>query len=606
MSNRVDFSQPEQDKLAIPAATIPILLDGMLCPFLEVEQIVRSDNPEFSYARLIYNPAAYMSDNVVPAEEVETIFSMGKSVCIQQMVNDGATTVVIPVFDGQIEGIETKIDFDGERVEITAKDISAKLKRITVYGQRVANSDDSTVFMAGLDTIFNPNSNANAAVQSSQTGGKTYTVFAVDISQSKFWSYAEVILYLLNEYLPAGQLQTPISEQLAGLTDNQIVRDLDVTGLDLIEALQRCCRRIGLKFRFVPRLESTGPRQAIIFYRPGFGRTVEFNYQAVGEQLNISKTNIAALHSKKNFWPITHRFIGQGDFKVYEATFDLVKAWDPALEDTDYNKFSPATNENFHQVKDVYRKWCLNEAGDYSGSPYNQGGAFDFSQIFEGAAFLSRCRRFWPTLTTDKKGTSLGYYLEVSYDNGSHWRQYLYAFNNLLDECGIWLSSEQLDADVWFAALEGDLKFRITASVVSDDRLSCAVADGPVNSIAEVVDHIIILPRQFKYRKVANASIFADSTDQNIGTPNEIDDTAELASFVRQTSQTHSAIIETIDVQTPFLAFDYNPGDKLTTSPESRDHFHCRLDNQSVHWINRVQMDFTQQCTKLTITRRRK
>jgi hypothetical protein len=78
-----------------------------------------------------------------------------------------------------------------------------------------------------------------------------------------------------------------------------------------------------------------GPDQAIVFYKSGIGRAVELNCQRDGEQFSISKTNIVRLHSRKNFWPITHKYIGQGDFKVYEATFGLVKAWDPIDEDTD-------------------------------------------------------------------------------------------------------------------------------------------------------------------------------------------------------------------------------------------------------------------------------
>jgi len=608
MSNRIDFFQPEHIKSAIQAATTSILLDGMLCPFLEVEEIVRAGKAEFSWARLSYNPAAQGYDSLVSAEEIETILGMGKSLSIRQVVNIGGGGVVpatVVIFAGQIEEIRTSIESGGEQIEIIAKDISAKLDRITVYGRRVANGNGSTVFMAGLDTAFNANSKGNASVQPAQTEGETYTVFAADNSESKFWSYAEVITYLLCEYQPAGQLQCPGLAQLTEMTNSQIVRDLDVTGLSLIEALRRCCRRVGLEFRFVSRSASTGPRQAIVFYRGGAGRTVELNCQAAGERLSISKTNIAALHSSKGFWPVTHRFTGQGDFKVYEATFELVKAWDPALEDTDYEKFSPATNSNFNQVKDVYRKWCLNEAGNYSGTPYNQGEPFDFSQIFEGDAFLHCRRRFWPSLSADTKGTSLGYYLEVSYDDGTGWWQYLYAFNNLLDECGIWLSSEQLDIDTWYAALKGDLRFRITASVVSDERLSCTVADGPVNAVAEVVNHIVTLPRQFKYRRVSSASIFANSTDDGIGTPDEADDTAELAGFVRQTAEAYPADIETINIETPFLAFDYSPGDKVKTSPESRDYLNVRLDSRSICWIERVQMDFTRQRTKLEIIRRR-
>jgi hypothetical protein len=607
MSNRIDFFQSDKTQLALPASTVSILLEGSLCPILELVEIVRSDWPEFSRARLSYNPAAYPDVNLTDTEKIEAKPAIGKPICIHLVYNGaapGSAAFGFPVFEGQIESIETRFGPDGERGEITAKDFSANLKRITVYGQRVGNSDGSTLFLAGVDSIFNPNGKANAATDLIENNGHSYTVFGNKPSQARLWSYAEVIDYLLCEYLPNGQLQTPHIEQLQSLTENQIVRDLDVTGSNLLEALHRCCDRTGLRFKFVPRPESGGPRQAIVFYMPGTGRTIELNCQHTGEQFSISKTNIAALHIRKDFQPITHKYIGQGDFKVYEATFDLVKAWDAADEDTNYDKFSPSTNPDFYQVKDVYRKWCLNEAGDYSGSPYNQGEAFDFSKIFEGSNFTHRWRRFRPTLSTDKKGRSLGYFLQVSFNNGLHWWQYLYAFNNLLDECGVWLSSDQLDVDTWVAALKGVLKLRITASVISDERLNCIVADGPVDSTAPVVEHIITLARQFKYRKVSSQSIF--SNDETLGAGDEADDSTALYEFVRKRARAASETIETVDVQTPYLAFDYRVGDKVTSSPDSRDMLSTRNDSQSVSLIERVRMDFRNQCTNLKIVRKRK
>jgi len=609
MSNRIDFFQSTQTRLALPGATVSILLEGALCPFLEPIEIVRGGWPEFSWARLAYNPAAYTSADLVAAGDIETELAMGKRVCIQQIYNGippGAAAFAFLLFEGQIEGIETEIGPNCERVEIVVKDFSASLKRTTVYGQRVGDSDGSSLFLAGADTAFNPNGKANANLFPIEVNGKSYTAFCAEASQGKHWSYAEVIDYLLCEYLLSGQLQTPPIEQLRALTENQIVRDLDVTGLNLVEAMHRCCDRIGLRFKFVPRPVSTGPNQAIMFYKSGADRVVELNCQPQGEQFTISKTNIASLHSRKNFWPITHKYIAQGDFKVYEATFELVKAWDGSLEDTDYDKFSPSSNPDFYQVKDVYRKWCLNEAGDYSGDPYNQGVAFDFLKIFQSGNFVRRRRRFWPILTTDKQERSLGYFLQVSFDNGLHWWQYLYAFNNLLNECGLWLSSDRLDVDTWVAALKGVLKFRMTASVISDERLSCVVADGPVDSTVPVIEHIITLPRQFKYRQVSGQSIFANSSDGTLGVPDEADDSIALYEFVRKRAQVASETIETVEVQTPYLAFDYRIGDRVSTSPESRDLLGCRSDNRSVSWIEQVQMDFEKQCTNLKIVRKRK
>jgi len=609
MSNRIDFFQSEQKQLSLPAASVSILVDGMLCPNLEPREIVLGDWPEFSWAKFAYNPAANNSEVTKATEDVEYEFAAGKTVCVRQYYNGvppGASAFSFPVLNGQIDSIETERTADEETVEIIARDFSANIRRISIYGQRLAKADGSNICLAGPDTIFNPDGKGNASPAPIDVGSKTYTVFTAESTQGRPWSCAEVIDYLLFEYTADWQLQTPTIAQLRALTDNRIVRDLDVTGLDLAEALQRCCETIGLKFKFVPLPEPAGPDQAIVFYKPGTGRTVELNCQHTGRQLSFSKTDIVKLQSEKNFWPTTHRYLGRGDFKVYEATFNLIKAWDPSLEDTDYDKFSPSTNPDFYQVTDVYRKWCLNEAGQYSGAPYNQGDAFDFSRIFQSSNLVHRRRRFRPALTTDLQGHSLGYFLQVSYNGGQSWSQYLHAFNILTDECGVWLSSDCLDEDTWTAAITGLLKFRITSSVTGDERLSCTVADGPVNSTAPVADHVITLPRQFNYRKVSDHSIFAGADDETLGTPDEIDDTDALYEFVRNTAAASPDVIATADIQTPSLMLHYSVGDIVNASPESRDLLACRSDNRSKSRIVRVRMDFERQCTNLKIVRQRK
>lgn len=608
MSNRIDFFQSEHNNLALPAATVSISLDSALCSWLELTEIVRDSWPDFSWARLILNSSACYQGQPRSIEDIALDIAPGKTVCIRQVYNASITAAVVcslPIFAGQIENVKTSITEAGEKVEIIARDFSAYMERITVYGQRLSKTDNSTLFLIGKDSCFNENQNPNAAVEPIQYNGSIYSCFNPEPSGGKFWTYAEVIKYLLSEYLSPGQLQIPTIEQLRELTSNQLVRDLDVTGMNLIEALHNCCERIGLKFKFVPQNLSNGPDQAIVFYRNGVGRKIELNGQLAGQNLSVSKTDIQTVTSTENFWPVTHRYIGQGDFKVYEATFDLVKAWDPADEDTDYDKFSPSTNPDFYKVKDVYRKWCLNEAGDYSESPYNYGDAFDFSKIFDGENFVRHRRRFLPSLTCDRQKKTLGYFLEVSFDDGVTWRQYLYAFSNLLDECGIWLSSDQLDVETWAAALDDKLKFRITASVISDQRLQSRIADGPVGSVASVIDNIITLPRRFRYRKVSSDSIFYRSTDTSLGQADEVDDSQALFEFVRQKANSSSEIIATIDVQSPYLVFDYRVGDIVTSSPESRDLLNIKTDNRSTSWIKQVKMNFRNQCTDLKIIRQR-
>lgn len=111
------------------------------------------------------------------------------------------------------------------------------------------------------------------------------------------------------------------------------------------------------------------------------------------------------------------------------------------------------------------------------------------------------------------------------------------------------------------------------------------------------------LPRQFKYRKVSTQSIFYGGA--NNGLADEVDDADALYEYVRHMAEGSGKVVETIDVQTPYLAFDYSIGDRISTSPESRDLLSVRSDNRSVSTIERVQIDFSGQCTNLKIIRRR-
>ncbi|MCJ7755241.1 MAG: hypothetical protein MUP13_11815, partial [Thermoanaerobaculales bacterium] len=147
---------------------------------------------------------------------------------------------------------------------------------------------------------------------------------------------------------------------------------------------------------------------------------------------------------------------------------------------------------------------------------------------------------------------------------------------------------ERLDTDIWDALIKGGLRFRITASVISDEKLSAAVADGPVDSVVPVIKRLLILPRQFKYCKVSDQSIFVNSTDPMLGVQNEVDDSEALYEFVRQAAKSSPEVIETAEIQTPYLVLDYRVGDKINTSPESRDLLSCRRDNRSQSQIAQV------------------
>jgi len=602
MSNRVDYFAAEETALSAPAGRCVVYVDGKLCPYLEAAEIVRASAPGYGLARLLYNPALWADGERVAVERIETVAAIGREVSIVALYNRGmGITAIGPVkvFAGRIEEIEMQIRGDCESVELVARDFSARLGRIGVYGQRVLQGGGSTMRLDGYETVFNRDGLPNASRATMQHEGKWYRMFEVDGAKARYWTCAEAVVYLLGEHLVGGQLGVGDVEQLDGVFQNRVLGELDVNGMSLLDALEKCCEETDVRFRFEPRQEAGGCAERIVFYRPGERRRVELNHQQAGEGFSIGRTNICRVDSSRGFYPVTHRYIGMGDWKVYEATFDLVKAWDSSLEGGPQSDYSPSTNSNFDTVRDVYRKWCLNEAGDYAGTP------FDFGSIFEKATYLQRRRTFLKALSTDSEGESLGYYLEVSCDDGATWQEYTDSFDVLDDECGVWLADNVLSEDVWTAIGAGALKFRITASVASDERLTVTVADGPVNSAAEVIDHVLDLSGRFEFRKVSGKSIFHNSASSDVGEPGEVDDSEALHGCVRNLCETHEAIIETIYVEAPILGLYYNCGDGVTCSPDSRDVLGVRRDSRSLFWIERVAMDFQKQHTKLRITRRR-
>jgi hypothetical protein len=295
ITNRVDLFQPEKSELAIPAGGAFAFIEGRLCPYLEVIEIVQDGTGDYGSARLMYNPAEDLEHRRLNVEEIEGEIGTGRPVVIKWLYNNlypagGSDGIVI--FAGQVEGIETTLGPDGENLEIVARDFSAALERISVFGRWVRDADWGIIFVAGAKTIFNENGTTNAADKLLEHNGSMVRLFAAEGTGAKLWDFVDAIRYLLCEHLPAGQLTIPEASRLRAIDAGGAIDDLDVTGVSLLEAIERCCENAGVGFKFVPKLSESGPQQAIVFYRKGTGRGVELNLQKAGEHLSVSRTNL--------------------------------------------------------------------------------------------------------------------------------------------------------------------------------------------------------------------------------------------------------------------------------------------------------------------------
>ena len=308
MSNRIDFFQTDRSDLTIPCSSISVFLEGELCPFLEVVKIFREGWPDFSRAVLRYVPVPIGSQISEDLIEVETIVGAGKRISIRQIYNRSTGSVrieTLPIFSGKVESINIQIDSGEETATIIACDLSVELRQKIVYGRRALNIDGQNVFAEGLETVFNKDGKPNASTELIQRNGKDYTVFS-GTTDKRYWSCAQALDYLLSEHIGLGRLYVPSLEQLEALTEGQKICDLDVTGLNLLEALRECCNVAGLEFKFLPGVGES-IEEAIVFYRNGTGRTVELNYQPGGKLLNISKTDIFKLHWEYGGWHLRQK-----------------------------------------------------------------------------------------------------------------------------------------------------------------------------------------------------------------------------------------------------------------------------------------------------------
>lgn len=201
-----------------------------------------------------------------------------------------------------------------------------------------------------------------------------------------------------------------------------------------------------------------------------------------------------------------------GDNFEFEITVELVPGWKSdydAIDGAETNLASQAIRDDPEKVW-AWRKWVLNEAGDYAGyrkagDPYHTevSQPFNWGPIFGGVSHPKR-RRFLPTITLDKETRNpLGTLARPHWQwwDGETWvdpEQDGYYGNItatfLRTECGIYFP-EVSHAPFAHMILGLDvIKVRVTASVRSDDRLLTTVAAAQ-SFIAERRAKIIDAPR---------------------------------------------------------------------------------------------------------------
>jgi len=554
--NTATFHSRPTGRLALGAVAPAVLVEDQPAPWLELIEVVRQAGPRLNRAR--FRVVGRGWGPVGRFEDIATTARPGQAVCAGIICpgQAGSTAPVFwPVFRGMIASGQAILGEGAERVELEAWEEMAFRHGQAIDGVRVLRPGGGSVYVGAKEVVFNLNGEGNCSAELLEHQGRRYRVFDLLTEQAVPWTYGAAVQYLTSEYLDLGGLDAPSLASWEALTEGRVLRDVEVTGLTPLEAIDRLCRRAGLYFwsECVPA-GGGQVRTVLRFGRRGRGRVLSIQHQRAGEALDLTRTNVWECHLRRQH-RTTLRVVGHGGIQRFEATFDLVQGWDPALEANNYDLYSPDTNADFVVVREVFRKWVLNEAGDYSEPPFQQGPAYDLSKVFGSERYGRRRRRFYACLSRGPSGRSLGYHLEASYDGGEIWQGYAGAFDVLLDECGVYLSGRQLDVALWYAIKKGLLRFRMTATVEADEPLRAEVYDGPVEAIRPVQTAVLDLGREFKCERVTPLSVFYGGA----GRPR--DDTSALRGALqdeltrlRQRQQTGRVVL-------PWVRPDVQPGD---------------------------------------------
>jgi len=478
------------------------------------------------------------------------------------LVRGGALSLraceTVRLFEGYVDGPAFTYSPGEEQAGFWAADRSASLLAHRVHGQYVEGSRASPLWRNGIDLVFNPDGRPNMAdAPYDPPQGRSCRLFAApDAGGADHWTADQAANYLVSFYADAAWLGLPTAAELTKRFGDEVLENVRVEGRTLLEALEQLGRRTGLRATVALSRRASGElARSLVFVGRGLGRRLSLYHQMPGETFTLARTAMEAADVEIAWADAPAELRLAADVKLYESTFDLVPGWNPASEGQQRETYRRSGNPGFADVADVYRKWVLNEAGDYTGAPYSAGPAYDFASLFGSSEYLTRRRRFLPTVSTDAAGESYGVYVEVSYDGGATFSRFRGPVRVLRDECGVYLASDQLPPELFHAAERDDLAVRASASVESDARLGIVVERPGLQADHRGRRIWMDVSDQYHWRKVDADSIFCG------GPSREVDDTERLAFLAADLWQAERHAPAPCRVGLPFFSASYRVGD---------------------------------------------
>jgi len=338
----------------------------------------------------------------------------------------------------------------------------------------------------------------------------------------------------------------------------------------------------------------------IVIYKRGEGPEKTVKMQAWGEDKDIKKTNVRVAETEWNIADTANLVKVYGGHLEVEGTFELKRAWveaDDALTADELRKGEPIegeaeTTSQYDAKPHVWRKWVLNEGGDYTGSrtvvrPITS--AFDINTITDveddetiyplGQNNVQKNRKFWPPLTKDPDGRRQDFLVEylkpAEYGGTDTWENVLELENGHFEvlerECGILFTGIAPPREI--VELGEDARVRITACIRGDQRVSYTTAQAQECPNGNAITMVVNAETQFfKRRRIAYVDEFSQYWSRFTeveflpDTPeaDERDDTTEMQTYANNLRDNESAARLSASITLEGFRPEYKRGDIIT------------------------------------------
>jgi hypothetical protein len=601
-----------------PAPTWNVYRNGILTPELQPLIIQRSLNGErMDYAELIVDTRKYPSFNGLDdfsafpwlGHTLEIGFSTGG------YVHRGTIVQAVPKFNRSEAGIKIVSRTEPHQFGLT------------LFGQAHFNPINGQFFITDDELVFNPT--IDGKTKGNKHDSKTYGPQQMPVflspeatrteaartlqgGQNVSWTLSEVLFYLC---WMANREQTflvnpTLAELQTAVVDSvDLVRDLKIkAGSNLPEALDAVLGGLGYFWRLV-QVGAFSLNKIEIIRRSTGGALTWLNHQRIGSKLNTSATNTESMGVRFDTTRLANQIVAKGGKIQVEITAELHRGWPSDLDDEPLESLELSAaklSENPEKIN-AWRKWVLNEAGDYIGvrDDITDYLVDDVREKLQEENllrwFLPRRRNFMPTLTTVGEvpiGDVNGILVEYK-DYAGEWKSAKEWGIQLLDnECGIRLTGSNVPEELYDQG--ADAAIRVTATIEGDYRLTYTAgkqADSPIFAIKEAY---VDLEDSYQHRIVLPGSKYADG-----GESIAADDTYALEAFATslrsrfdQIDIPGGIVIEGLD-WFPY----YQPGDRVRGVEGKNISFAVKPGTDQYPQIVSVTLDIENQKTILQLQR---